>query len=288
MSNTFKRPMFRKGGDVGGGIMDNVVQRGQYAKSNAEDLGVKKDFTTLADRIEFIESLGGGKTGLEDPLTKFLLEYGPAVAGQTGGGSTIGNLVLASKEPTASLFKDLSEKKRAKQAIGLELFKGMDDDQAIQLIKKAKQIAATTERDYKEVLNELYQTEIYRKRKEPGEQLKEDKGEVIDSIISVTSNMYGTPTIDKMQGELIYEDIMKFKEQNPQAYSDFMRIKGKNKFVFASGEYDGNLSQGANILKNSSLTKIPEGIPVYDISSGKFIIKQGNIIKEYVSETIEE
>jgi hypothetical protein len=100
--------------------------------------------------------------------------------------------------------------------------------------------------------------------------------------------MYGTPTIDKMQGELIYEDIMKFEKENPEAYSDFMRIKGKNKFVFASGEYDGNLSQGANILKNSSLTKIPEGIPVYDISSGKFIIKQGNIIKEYVSETIEE
>ena len=32
MSNTFKRPMFRKGGDVGGGIMDNVVERRNYAK----------------------------------------------------------------------------------------------------------------------------------------------------------------------------------------------------------------------------------------------------------------
>ena len=39
MSNTFKRPMFRKGGDVGGGIMDNVVERRQYALSNADDLG---------------------------------------------------------------------------------------------------------------------------------------------------------------------------------------------------------------------------------------------------------
>ena len=49
-----------------------------------------------------------------------------------------------------------------------------------------------------------------------------------------------------------------------------------------------NLSQGANILNKSKLTKIPEGIPVYDISSGKFIVRQGNIVKEYVSETIEE
>ena len=283
MSNIFKRPMFRKGGDVGGGIMDNVVDRRNY--STGPD---KEDFASLSDKVKFIEGLGGGDSKLDDPLTRFLLEIGPQIAGQTGGGSTIGNLLLASKEPTANLFKDISDKKRARQAIGLELFKDMDDDTATQFIKKAKQISEETGRDYQEVLNELYQTEIYRKKKEPSEQLKEDKGDIIDSIISVTSNMYGTPSIDKMQGELIYEDIMKFKEQNPDAYSDFMRIKGKNKFVFATGEYEGSLSNGAQVVKNSSLTKLPEGTPVYDISSGKFIVRQGNIVKEYVSEKIEE
>jgi len=282
MSNTFKRPMFRKGGDVGGGIMDNVVERGQYANSNAED------FASISDRIKLIESLGGGEKGLNDPLTQFLLSYGPALATQTGGGSTIGNIVAAAKEPAANLLKDASEKRKTRQAIGLELFKDMDDDTATQFIKKAKQISEETGRDYQTVLNELYQTEIYRKKKEPSEQLKEDKGEIIDSIISVTSNMYGTPSIDKMQGELIYNDIMKFKEQNPDAYSDFMRIKGKNKFVFATGQYEGSLTDGAQLIKNSSLTKVPENIPVYDISSGKFIVRQGNIVKEYVSETIEE
>jgi len=282
MSNTFKRPMFRKGGDVGGGIMDNVVERGQYANSNAED------FASISERIKLIEGLGGGDKGLNDPLTQFLLSYGPALATQTGGGSTIGNIVAAAKEPAADLLKAASEKRKTKQAIGLELFKDMDDDTATQFIKKAKQISEETGRDYQTVLNELYQTEIYRKKKEPSEQLKEDKGDIIDSIISVTSNMYGTPSIDKMQGELIYNDIMKFKEQNPDAYSDFMRIKGKNKFVFATGQYEGSLNDGAQIIKNSSLTKIPEAIPVYDISSGKFIVRQGNIVKEYVSETIEE
>jgi len=281
MSNIFKRPMFRKGGDVGGGIMNNVVERGQYAESNA------KDFTTLKDRIDFIEGLGG-KTGLDDPLTRFLLELGPNIVGQTGGGGTIGNILLASKEPTANLLKDASDRRKVKQTIGLELFKDMDDDQATQFIRKAKQIAKDTDRPYEDVLAELYETEIYRKKKDPDTQELEDKGEVIDSIIDVTSNMYGTPTIDKMQGELIYEDIEKFKEENPDAYSDFMRIKGKNKFVFAAGQYEGSLNDGAAIGKTSTLTKIPEGIPVYDISSGKFIVRQGNIVKEYVSEKIEE
>ena len=86
----------------------------------------------------------------------------------------------------------------------------------------------------------------------------------------------------------VEEEIEKFKEENPDAYSDFMRIKGKNKFVFAAGEYEGSLNDGAQIGKTSTLTKIPEGIPVYDISSGKFIVRQGNIVKEYVSEKIEE
>ena len=278
MSKTFKRPMFRKGGDVGGGIMDNVVERGQY--KNGTNI-------SLQDEIDAVMA-AGGQSGLDDPLTKFLLELGPNIAGQTGGGGTIGNILLASKEPTASLFKDMSDKRRARQAIGLELFKDMDDDTATQFIKKAKQIAADTGRDYQDVLNELYQTEIYRKKKDPDSQALDTKAEIVDSIIDVTSNMYGTPSIDKMQGELIYEDIMKFKELNPDAYSDFMRIKGKDKFVFATGQYEGSLTDGAQILKNSKLKNAPEGIPVYDISSGKFIVRQGNIVKEYVSEKIEE
>ena len=282
MSNIFKRPMFRKGGDVGGGIMDNVVERRNYAKSNAED------FSTIKERIDLIESLGGSDKGLADPLTQFLLQLGPSIAGQTGGGSTIGNVLLASKEPAANLFKTIGDRRRARQAIGLEVFKDMDDDQATQFIKKAKQIAADTDRDYKDVLNELYQTEIYRKKKDPYSQALDTKGEIIDSIIDVTANMYGTPSIDKMQGELIYEDIEKFKEQNPDAYSDFMRIKGKDKFVFAAKQYEGSLSSGAQILKDSKLKNMPEGLPVYDISSGKFIVRQGNIVKEYVSEKIEE
>ena len=124
MSNTFKRPMFRKGGDVGGGIMNNIVERGQYANSNAEDLNLK-DSTGLKikDQMDVIEQLSGGDNRLGDPLTQFLLQLGPSIASQTGGGGTIGNLLLASKEPTKDLFKTLSDQKKTKQAIALDLYK---------------------------------------------------------------------------------------------------------------------------------------------------------------------
>jgi hypothetical protein len=54
---TFKRPMFRKGGTTGGGIMDNVVERGQYAESNIKDFSIE-------DKINLVESLGGSDKGL--------------------------------------------------------------------------------------------------------------------------------------------------------------------------------------------------------------------------------
>jgi hypothetical protein len=42
---TFKRPMFRKGGTTGGGIMDNIVERGQYEKGT-DDPSKKLDSVT--------------------------------------------------------------------------------------------------------------------------------------------------------------------------------------------------------------------------------------------------
>ena len=62
--------MFRKGGTTGGGIMDNVVERGQYAESNAKDF----KGLSITDKINLVESLGGSDKGLGDPLKQFLLQ----------------------------------------------------------------------------------------------------------------------------------------------------------------------------------------------------------------------
>ena len=50
--------MFRKGGTTGGGIMDNVVERGQYAESNADDLTDIKGLS-ISDKLNLVESFGG-------------------------------------------------------------------------------------------------------------------------------------------------------------------------------------------------------------------------------------
>ena len=100
--------MFRKGGATGGGIMDNVVERGQYAESNAKDF----KGLSISDKIDLVEKLGGPETGLGDPLTQFLLQVGTQLATTQTGGGLIPNILAASKEPVADLIKAQGDRKK--------------------------------------------------------------------------------------------------------------------------------------------------------------------------------
>jgi len=279
MSMTFKRPMFRKGGDVGGGIMDTVVDRSQYANGPEDP---NKDLMSIRDKVDFIESIGGGDQ-LADPLTQFLLSYGPAVATQTGGGSTIGNLVAAAKEPTADLLKNINTQRRARQAIALELF-DEDDDQVSALIRKAKQVSRDTGRDYKDVLDELYRTEIFRKDKSPTAKKEGEDATSIQSIIDATTSRTGVPLLDYDQAKTVFKDIGELQKINPEVYDKFLRTRSSDKYIFGSGEY----SPEGVILENSILRSLPDNTYVYDIEKGKFIYKQGNRVFELEEKTEEE
>ena len=280
MSMTFKRPMFRKGGDVGGGIMDTVVDRSQYANGPEDP---NKDLMSIRDKVDFIESIGGGDQ-LADPLTQFLLSYGPAVATQTGGGSTIGNLVAAAKEPTADLLKNINTQRRARQAIALELFDEDDDDEVSALIRKARQVSKDTGRDYKDVLDELYRTEIFRKDKSPTAKKEGEDLTSIQSIIDATTSRTGVPLLDYDQAKTVFKDVGELQKINPEVYDKFLRTRSSDKYIFGSGEY----SPEGVILENSVLRSLPDNTYVYDIEKGKFIYKQGNRVFELEEKTEEE
>ena len=263
---TFKRPMFRKGGDTGGGIMDTVVERGQY--KNGTNI-------SLQDEIDAVMA-AGGQSGLDDPLTQFLLQVGPNIATQTGGGGIIPNILGAAKEPVANLLKDRAAQKKTRQAIALDLFKDVDKDKATQFIRKAKEIAEETGKDYDEVLNELYQTEIRRKSKSE-EDIARDKQDLkIQDIIDVTSTRLG-PTLTTNQANLIYNDEIQLSKANPEAYNSFLRTSSRDKYVYKNDEYEGDINSeaGATLKDNSILGSLPENTYVYDITTGNFIYRQG-------------
>ena len=125
MSKVFKRPMFRKGGQVNEGIMTGIVDREQYQTGTPDPFVGETDqfsFTPYMEKptvssprmdlpdlksmtkenIDLLLEAAGDRGGY-DPLTQFLLQYGPAAAKQTGGG-TFANLIAAAEKPVASMI----------------------------------------------------------------------------------------------------------------------------------------------------------------------------------------
>ena len=104
MSNVFKRPMFRKGGEVGGGITSGM--RTLYANG------------TPSEKIKAV--LEEYSAPAVDPIAQLLIQGGLRGMSQTGGGGTLGNLAMAFEQPTQGLFKNLAAQRKQKRDIALE------------------------------------------------------------------------------------------------------------------------------------------------------------------------
>jgi len=271
MSRTFKRPMFRKGGTTGGGIMDNVVERGQYADSNAKDI----KGLSIEDKINFVESLGGNDKGLGDPLTQFLLQVGPNIATTSGKGGIIPNILEGTKKPIADLIQAKRSQKKTRQAIGLEFIKDLSDSDKIALQEKIEYLMSpegggfSKEEAFNRVLPE------FRKSRSPEDQTRIDTDDTVKSIIASTANRFGVPKIDRVQGEILFDNLKTLQKSNPEAYSTFVGAKSSSKYIFGSTEYKPETGE---IDENSILMTIPDGSVVYDIEKGTFVKKQGNKI----------
>jgi len=106
MSRIFNRPMFRKGGEVGGGIMTGVM-RDNYAQGSARErlARVAAEYPSQA----------------LDPLTQFLIQGGLNLASQPAtGGGIIADIATAAKEPTTQLMSGLAEKGQLDKKLALE------------------------------------------------------------------------------------------------------------------------------------------------------------------------
>jgi len=105
MSRVFKRPMFRKGGEVGGGIMTGI-------RSNFK-VGTPKP----SERIQ--EALKQFEEPAFDPVAQLLIQGGLRGFSETGGGSTLGNLAKAFEEPTSEYFKAAQARKDVGREVAL-------------------------------------------------------------------------------------------------------------------------------------------------------------------------
>jgi hypothetical protein len=152
MSNVFKRPMFRKGGEVGGGIMTGIVDREMHAISDPN--GVGGQTPSPSERIT--EVLKKYEEPAFDPVAQLLIQGGLRGLSETGGGSVAANLAKAFEEPTADYFKAAQARKDVQREValaGVEADIGADlqrqklDEEAKQALLQREFVAAEGDLD---------------------------------------------------------------------------------------------------------------------------------------------
>jgi len=129
--------MFRKGGNVGTGVMTGIVDRGNYANGN---LSVTLNEDDIQERVD---SYRGNQQQSSDPLTDFLLQFGPSLLSATprGGGGLKGLLSTAgaaAKEPLQDLIKNRRAQRSEDIALRAKAIDALGQDDLKKIRAQAK------------------------------------------------------------------------------------------------------------------------------------------------------
>ena len=129
-----KRPMFRRGGEVGGGITSGL--RNNYAEG-----------TSARERLLAAYDQMPAQT--VDPIAKLLITGGLRGLSETGGGSTLANLATAFTEPTNVLFDDISKQDLERRKLALTgTTMDIEQDQAMDLAKLKQKTGTGLQKDF--------------------------------------------------------------------------------------------------------------------------------------------
>jgi len=101
---TLKRPMFRRGGEVGGGITS----------------GMRSNFQNGTYRQQFDEIMKKYSTPAVDPIAQLLISGGLRGLSETGGGGTLGNLARAFEPAVGQAFQSMEGQRAAQRDVELE------------------------------------------------------------------------------------------------------------------------------------------------------------------------
>ena len=173
-NRTLNRPMFRRGGRAGGGIMTGVNRQGydgtdgkQLVENNdpMKDIGKK-----VTDRVNIIESL---TPKYPYKGSDFFMGLGANILSQPGGQPIFQTLGTAAKEPLGLLMKQNIAEYGNKRDTVMQVFKQLSDEDKDAMINRAEQmVAAGRFKTVQEALQVLVPT--FRKDQSPQETERED------------------------------------------------------------------------------------------------------------------
>ncbi len=169
------RPMFRRGGRAGGGIMAGVDRQG-YAGDDGQSSVVQNDpmkniQEKVTDRVNIIEGL---TPKYPYKASDFFMGLGANILSQPGGMPILQTIGTAAKDPLQMLMKQNIAEYGDKRSTVMEVFKQLSEDDKDALINRAEQmVAAGRFKTIEEALQVLVPT--YRKDASPEEIARKEK-----------------------------------------------------------------------------------------------------------------
>ena len=280
-NRTLNRPMFRRGGRAGGGIMTGV-QRPGYANDNNQ-LVEKSDMEKVQGNMEsFNKAFPQYPYGASD----FFMNLGSNILAQPGGQPILQTIGTAAVPAVQQLAKTRMANTAGNRELALQFWKSMDDDEKDALINRAEQmVQAGRFETVEEALKVLVPT--YRKdaspeeikRKETLDQEKLTIGRV-DDLVKIYE--IGRPDAVILDGFFTDIESGKFEvPHDPEQYfiydSDVGRGTDETEKRLVIRDYDPEQSD------------YKEGRVYIDFITKKAFVKQGQFLipyEDYISETI--
>jgi hypothetical protein len=162
-NKTLNRPMFRRGGRAGGGIMTGV-QRPGYADDNNQ-LVEKSDIEKVQGNME---SFNKAFPSYPYAASDFFMNLGSNILAQPGGQPIFQTIGTAAVPALQNLQKTRMTNTQGQRELALQFWKSMDDDEKDALINRAEQmVEAGRFKTVEEALQVLVPT--YRKDASPQE-----------------------------------------------------------------------------------------------------------------------
>ena len=275
MSRIFKRPMFRKGGNVGDGIMTGIVDREMHAESDPNGVGGQNELKQkVQDKMALIEAISGGSgKGLDDPFTQFLLQYGPEIATAKPTGNIFSTAVGAAKTPIATLLETQAKKKATRTAVGMEVLKDLSDEDTKSLRDEAEKLAADGAfgGDVEKAFQALVNKTFYRDPKLPGEQQKEK------DLLYITSLIDNDEYLNAYTGEEVVNAINSAKAGKVPGL-DASTIFYEQPYIPSDIVYETDANTGVLTLDENDQDLYPQGVAVYNFRTKKWYNVQGQTL----------
>ena len=280
-NRTLQRPMFRRGGRAGGGIMTGV-QRPGYANDDTQVVE-KSDMEKVQGNME---SFNKAFPQYPYAASDFFMNLGTNILAQPGGRPILQTIGTAAMPALQNLQKTRMANTAGQRELALQFWKSMDDDEKDALINRAEQmVKAGRFNTIEEALQVLVPT--YRKDASPQEierkkTLDAEKQTIgrVDDIVKIYE--IGRPDAVVLDSFMTDIENGKFKvPHDPEQYfiddGDVGRGTTEEEKRLVIRDYDPEQSE------------YKEGRVYIDFITKKAFVKQGQYLipyEDYISETV--